>query len=77
MSDDASKKVNQDEIEALLNQAKSGGKPAAAPPPANSDASDVVSQSEIEALLSATKPPASSASGPAASNATADENDSA
>jgi flagellar motor switch protein FliN len=61
MSDDASKKVNQDEIEALLNQAKSGPAPAAAAQPASSDAGDVVSQSEIEALLAGTKAPAGGA----------------
>jgi flagellar motor switch protein FliN/FliY len=69
MSDDASKKVDQNEIEALLNQAKSSAKPAAAAPPAASDAGDVVSQSEIEALLS----DKASASGPPARKAAAED----
>ena len=69
MSEDASKKVNQDEIEALLNQSKGGGNPAAAPTPTKADAGDVVSQSEIEALLAGTKP----AAAPAASKAGADD----
>jgi len=58
MSDDASKKVNQDEIEALLNQAKASAGPAPAAQPANAAAGDVVSQSEIEALLAGTAPAA-------------------
>lgn len=68
MSDDASKRVNQDEIEALLNQAKGGGKPNASEPTAGSSAGDVVSQSEIEALL-ASSAAVNSAVGPSARNA--------
>lgn len=72
MSDDASKKVNQDEIEALLKQAKSSAKPAAAAPP--SDSGDVVSQSEIEALIAGGVPAASAVAQTASEAAAEDGN---
>src|SRR5262245_32478323 len=57
-------KVSQDEIEALLNQSRSGGAsppPAAAAKPAAEDADKILGQGEIEALLASKKSPASAA----------------
>lgn len=58
-------KVSQDEIEALLNQSRSGGGASASPPPAaakpaSEDADKILGQGEIEALLAAKKPAAAS-----------------
>jgi flagellar motor switch protein FliN/FliY len=60
-------KVSQDEIEALLSQAKSSaGPPPAAAKAASEDADKILGQSEIEALLSGKKPGASAATAPRA-----------
>jgi flagellar motor switch protein FliN/FliY len=68
-------KVSQDEIEALLNQAKGGGgasaPPSAAAKQAAEDADKILGQSEIEAMLASKKSPAPTAARPAAATATA------